>query len=75
MPWTGLDGVAYLYGSRVAADKRGGDIDLLVLSRAESPYRMSQAISRRFRMDATRRLTSWLLIPAGSRRNRNLSSS
>lgn len=43
----GIRGDAYLFGSRVDAKKRGGDIDLLIFSR-EEPYRLRQQIVRRF---------------------------
>ena len=46
----GVDGKAFLYGSRTDPDRKGGDIDVLVLSRADSPYRLAQRIAVRFRM-------------------------
>jgi predicted nucleotidyltransferase len=59
----GLDGVAYLYGSRVNPLAKGGDIDLLVLSRADSPYRMARDISVRFRMECDEKIDVLVVNP------------
>ncbi len=59
----GVEGTAYLYGSRIDPGRKGGDIDLLVLARSASPYRMSQAISRRFRMACDERIDVLVVDP------------
>ena len=43
----GVQGNAFLFGSRVNNAARGGDIDVLVLS-SENPYRLSQRIATAF---------------------------
>ena len=60
---TGMDGVAYLYGSRVNPLAKGGDIDLLVLSRSDSPYRLSRDISVRFRMECDEKIDVLVVNP------------
>jgi len=59
----GVDGEAYLYGSRTDPAKRGGDIDVLVFSRADSSYRLSQDISVRFRMECDEKIDVLVLNP------------
>lgn len=59
----GVDGTAYLYGSRTDESKKGGDIDVLVLARVESPYRLSQDISVRFRMECDEKIDVLVVNP------------
>jgi len=59
----GVDGVAYLYGSRVNTSKKGGDIDILVFSRGPSPFRLSRDISVRFRMECDEKIDVLVVHP------------
>ena len=59
----GVEGETYLYGSRVAAAKKGGDIDLLVLARVDSPYRLSRDIATRFRMECDEKIDVLVVDP------------
>jgi len=59
----GLEGKAYLYGSRTDPAKKGGDIDLLVFSCTESPYRLSQKIAVRFRMSCDEKIDVMVVNP------------
>lgn len=59
----GVDGKAYLYGSRVHPSGKGGDIDLLVLSRATSSYRLSRDIAVRFRMECDEKIDVLVVDP------------
>jgi len=59
----GVDGEAYLYGSRTDDSKRGGDIDVLVFARVDSPYRLSQDISVRFRMECDEKIDVLVVNP------------
>jgi predicted nucleotidyltransferase len=43
----GVTGEVWLFGSRVGSGKRGGDIDILVLTR-EPAFEISQKVSTRF---------------------------
>lgn len=58
-----VDGEAYLYGSRVAVAKKGGDIDLLVFARVDSPYRLSQDIATKFRMECDEKIDVLVVNP------------
>ena len=59
----GVTGQAYLYGSRTDDRKKGGDIDVLVLARVDSPYRLSQDISVRFRMECDEKIDVLVVNP------------
>ncbi len=59
----GIDGIAYLYGSRVDSSAKGGDIDILVFSHTDSPYRLSQDISVRFRMECDEKIDVLVVNP------------
>ncbi|MEI8140962.1 MAG: nucleotidyltransferase domain-containing protein [bacterium] len=59
----GVEGVAYLYGSRTDPLGKGGDIDLLVFSHVDSPYRLSQKISVRFRMECDEKIDVLVVNP------------
>ncbi|MBK6639404.1 MAG: nucleotidyltransferase domain-containing protein [Rhodocyclaceae bacterium] len=43
----GVAGEAWLFGSRTDPQRRGGDVDVLVLTEA-SPYEVSQRVATRF---------------------------
>ena len=58
-----VEGVTYLYGSRVDSAGKGGDIDLLVFSRTASPYRLSQEITVRFRMECDEQIDVLVVNP------------
>jgi len=59
----GVEGRAYLYGSRTDPLGKGGDIDLLVYSREDSPYKLSQKISARFRMECDEKIDVLVINP------------
>jgi predicted nucleotidyltransferase len=59
----GVDGEAYLYGSRTDSARKGGDIDVLVFARVDSPYRLSQEISVRFRMECDEKIDVLVVNP------------
>ncbi len=59
----GIDGKAYLYGSRVDPAKKGGDIDVLILSKTDSPYRLSQEVSVRFQMECDEKIDVFVVDP------------
>jgi predicted nucleotidyltransferase len=59
----GVEGDAYLYGSRVNPLAKGGDIDLLVFSRENSPYRLSRDIAVRFRMECDEKIDVLVINP------------
>ena len=59
----GVEADAYVYGSRADPSGRGGDIDVLVLSRAPSPYRLSKEIAVRFRMECDEKIDVMVIDP------------
>lgn len=59
----GVRGEAYLYGSRTDDCQKGGDIDVLVFARVDSPYRLSQDISVRFRMECDEKIDVLVVNP------------
>ncbi len=60
----GIDGKAYLYGSRTDPLKKGGDIDVLILSQTDSQYRLSQDVSVRFQMECDEKIDVLVVDPA-----------
>ena len=58
-----VDGQTFLYGSRTDDTRRGGDIDVLVYSKAASPYRLSQEIAVRFRMECDEKIDVLVVDP------------
>ncbi len=59
----GVDGKAYLYGSRVDPGRKGGDIDVLVFSRTPDPYRVAQDITVRFQMECDEKIDVLVVDP------------
>ena len=59
----GVEGEVYLYGSRTDPSRKGGDIDLLIFSRVASPYRLSQDISVKFRMECDEKIDVLVVNP------------
>jgi predicted nucleotidyltransferase len=58
----GVDGDAYLYGSRVDDMKKGGDIDVLILSRNDK-YKLSQDVAVRFFMRCEEKIDVTVMDP------------
>ncbi|MFA7370215.1 MAG: hypothetical protein WC334_11270 [Kiritimatiellales bacterium] len=52
-----------MYGSRTDPSRKGGDIDVLVFARVDSPYRLSQEISVRFRMECDEKIDVLVVNP------------
>ena len=59
----GVDGPAFLFGSRTDDGRKGGDIDVLVYSKTGSPYRLSQEIAVRFRMECDEKIDVLVVDP------------
>lgn len=59
----GVKGDAYLYGSRTDARGKGGDIDILLFSDSDSPYRLSQDITVRFQMECDEKIDVTVVDP------------
>jgi predicted nucleotidyltransferase len=51
----GIEDEIYLFGSRVDAAKKGGDIDILIFSE-ENPYRLSQRVATQFFMECEEKI-------------------
>lgn len=58
-----VDGRAFLFGSRTDDSRKGGDIDLLVYAQTDSPYRLSQEIAVRFRMECDEKIDVLVVDP------------
>ena len=58
----GVEGNVYLFGSRVHDDRRGGDIDVLVLSKAHA-FELSRRIVREFQLRCEERIDVLVVDP------------
>ena len=60
---SGVKGEFFLYGSRTDPGKKGGDIDILILSETASPYKLAQDIAVRFRMECDEKIDVTVFDP------------
>ena len=58
-----VQGEIFIYGSRTDPAARGGDIDVLVINRADSPYRLSQDITVKFQMECDEKIDVLVMNP------------
>ena len=54
----------YLFGSRTDDSRSGGDIDILILSETDSPYRLSQDVTVGFRMQCDEKIDVIVINPS-----------
>ncbi len=59
----GVEGDIFIYGSRSDPGKKGGDIDVLIMSRVSSPYRLAQDIAVRFQMECDEKIDVMVVNP------------
>jgi len=59
----GVRGRFYLFGSRTDATKRGGDIDLLVVAKTDSAYRLSREITVSFQIEVDEKIDVTVVSP------------
>ena len=60
----GVEGRFFLFGSRTDPTKKGGDIDLLVVSEADSAYKLEQEITVRFQMELDTKIDVTVVTPS-----------
>jgi len=48
----GVKGKIFLFGSRVDLDKKGGDVDILILSESNEPIKLKWDIQTKYLMEA-----------------------
>jgi predicted nucleotidyltransferase len=60
---SGVKGDIFLYGSRTDLEKKGGDIDILILSETAAPYKLAQDVAVRFRMECDEKIDVTVIDP------------
>ena len=58
-----VKGEVFLYGSRTDIGKKGGDIDILILSETELPHKLAQDVTVRFRMECDEKIDVTVVNP------------
>ncbi len=57
-----IDGEVYIFGSRVDDTRKGGDIDILILSR-EQPFSLSRRVAVNFFMECEEKIDVIVMDP------------
>lgn len=58
-----VPGEVFVYGSRTDPTAKGGDIDVLIIARVDSPYRLSQDITVKFQMECDEKIDVLVVNP------------
>ena len=58
----GVDGKVYLFGSRVDAHRKGGDIDILIFT-TQDAYRLSKEVRYKFTMQCDEKIDIVIMNP------------